>query len=170
MNDIRTVKQKIKECIDKLYCDDKYLFDCDVCERCLMFRLAYYLQNKFTNYFVDCEFDKMGIGENRRDSKVEPNREGSALKRMYADIIIYKRSERTEDNFICIEIKRTKNHISDDVKRLKNMTNQNGFYVENTSNPYLYAYDFGFSIYLPENKREYKIRSFQNGQEVKTVF
>jgi hypothetical protein len=170
MEDINTVKQKIIDCINILYAEDIYLFNCDVCERCLMFRLAYYLQNKFNNYFgdniyfVDCEFNKMGVGPQKRDPKVETNKKGTDLKPMYADIIIYNRKEGTQlHNFICIEIKKDKEKIPKDVKRLKEMTNKAGLSVENSDN-YTYAYDFGFLIYLENDK--YEIRSFQNGKEV----
>ena len=103
-----TIKDKIINCVDKLYSKDKYLFDCKVCERCLMFRLAYYLQVEFPKYFVDCEFNKMGFIGNKNQDKIEPNSLGDGLKRMFADIIIHKRNSNTEDNFICLEIKRTK--------------------------------------------------------------
>lgn len=157
------VKQKINSCVDKIYSKDKYLFDCKVCERCLMFRLAYYLQAEFPDYFVDCEFNKMGFNEYKHEYKVEPTRQGSDLKKMYADIIVHKRNSDARDNFICLEIKRTKNGLDNDLERLKIMTNQNGFRYKGDN--YKYAYDYGFSIRLPKSKDKSEIRIFEDGKE-----
>lgn len=162
--DKEAVVETINSCVDKLYNKDKYLFDCKVCERCLMFRLAYYLQIKFSDYFVDCEFNKMGFYGYKHESKVEPTKQDSRLKKMYADIIIHKRNSNIQDNFICLEIKRTKRGIDNDLKRLENMTRENGFQYENTN--YVYAYDFGFLIYLPKDRTKSEIKIFKNGEEL----
>ena len=158
-----TVIKIIKNCIDKLYNKDRYLFDCNVCERCLMFRLAHYLQINLTDYFVDCEFNKMGFYEYKHESKVEPTRQGKELKKMYADIVVHKRNSNIKDNFICLEIKRTKRWINNDFERLKNMTRRNGFLYKMIN--YIYAYDYGFSILLPKNKKNSEIKIFEDGEE-----
>jgi len=160
----KVVVKAIKSCIDQLYNKDKYLFDCRACERCLMFRLAHYLQIKFFNYFADCEFNKMGFNKYKARDKVEPTNRDSRLKKMYVDIIIHKRNSNVQDNFICLEIKRTKRGMDDDLERLKNMTCENGFRYENTN--YVYAYDFGFLIYLSKNKAKSEIKIFKNGEEL----
>jgi hypothetical protein len=160
----KTVKGIIQRCVEKLYDKDNYLFDCKICERCLMFRLAYYLQLEFPDYFVDCEFNKMGFNKYKAETKVEPNIQGIALKKMYTDIIIHKRNSNTQNNFICLEIKRTKRAIEYDIKRLKMMTEDSGFVFKNTN--YIYAYDFGFLIYLPKDKTNSEISIFKNGIEI----
>ena len=158
-----TVEKKIERCVDKLYKDDKYLFESKVCERCLMFRLAYYLQMAFPDYFVDCEFNKMGFKNYKYMEKVEPSEQGRKLKKMFADIIIHKRNSNVQDNFICLEIKPTKKGMDTDSERLKNMTRKNGF--RHKGRKYIYAYDFGFFIYLPKDKTRSEIRIFENGAE-----
>jgi len=161
---ISIIKQKIINCVDKLYLEDKYLFDCEICERCLMFRLAYYLQIEFFDYFVDCEFNKMGFYGYKHANKVEPIRHGKGVKKMYADIIIHKRNSNIQDNFICLEIKRTRKGLSNDLKRLKNMTRERGFSYKYTN--YIYAYNYGFLILLPKNKDKPEIKIFKNGEEI----
>src|SRR3989304_9374327 len=136
------VTEKINNCVNKLYNEDSYLFESGVCERCLMFRLAHYLQANFSDYFVDCEFNKMGFNEYKHIDKVELNSLGNELKRMFADIIIHKRNSNVEDNYVCLEIKRTRRAINNDVRRLERMTNSRGFKHGNTR--YIYGYDFGF--------------------------
>lgn len=154
---------KVNNCVDVLYEKDRYLFDCKVCERCLMFRLAYYLQAEFKEYYVDCEFNKLGFDGNKQFNKVEVTLEGE-LKDMYADIIIHKRNSMIKDNFICIELKRTKRRINNDIVRLAHMTRKEGFVYGDTK--YVYSYSLGFLIYLPKNKRDSEIKIFEKGKEI----
>jgi len=161
--DKRSVTEIIMSCVDKLHNKDKYLFDCKACERCLMFRFAYYLQIKFSNYYVDCEFNKMGFNNYKHETKVETIDQGKILKKMYADIIVHKRNSNIQNNFICLEIKKIRRKMNYDLERLKNMTRINGFRYNNIN--YIYAYDYGFFIYLPKDKRKFEIRIFENGEE-----
>ncbi len=156
------IKGKIKDSIVRLYNEDEQLFKSNVCERCLMFRLAHYLQLEFSEYSVDCEFNKMGIGENKKHLKVEPIDRGSGLKKMFADIIIHKRNT-IKGNLVCIEIKHTKRHVDNDIKRLRMMTNPRGFFHDNVE--YHYDYKWGFFIFLPNNKNRVQIRTFRCGNE-----
>lgn len=165
----KDVFNKIKNSIKKLYGKDgdKDLFERKLCERCLMFRLAYYLQKKFPNYFVDCEFNKM-LSKNENTEKINFNKldekpvkiDGKSGK-MYTDIIIHKRNCNKKDNFVCIEIKRVKRSIENDKKRLKMMTNNKPLNY--------YAYDYGFFIYLPKDKCNSEINIFKDGEEIKEI-
>jgi hypothetical protein len=128
-----------------------------------MFRLAHYLQAEFPDYFVDCEFNKMGFNEYKHEGKVEPNVRGTGLKRMFVDIIIHKRNSNTEDNFVCLEIKRRKHDIEKDVRRLEIMTSRDGFTYENKK--YLFNYDLGFLTYLPKHQNKSGVRIFEKGEE-----
>jgi hypothetical protein len=160
------IVDKIKRSVDKLYSDagDRYLFDCHVCERSLMFRFAHYLQLEFSDHFVDCEFNKMGFESHKSQLKMEPSRDGNGLKRMFADIIIHKRGELLEGNLVCLELKTSKRLISDDLVRLKNMTNLEGF-ISGLIN-YVYGYKLGVSIYLPVEKNNLEMKYFRNGEEI----
>lgn len=140
-------------CVKKLLKDDKYLFDCKICERSLMMRLWYYLQNEFSNYFVDCEFNKMWNWDNMEQPKEMPN-EDWVMKKIYADIIIHKR-EPTNGNLICIEIKRN-SYSKSDVHRLKKMTQQQGFAVEWTY--YKFAYKYGFFVSFCDKLKKPKVK------------
>lgn len=163
----KKIINKIKKSIEKLYneSDDKYLFDCKVCERCLMFRLAHYLQFEFPDYFVDCEFNKMGFNGHKSEAKVEPIYNGNGLKKMYADIIIHKRGSRIEDNLVCLELKINKHGVDSDLIRLQNMTKADGFQHKGIN--YVYNYDLGFFVYLPKDKSKLEIRIFENGKMIK---
>jgi hypothetical protein len=162
----KEMDNKLNIAINKIYSDDgdKYLLSCRACERCLMFRLAYYLQLEFPDYFVDCEFNKMGNGDYRSECKIEPVTDNGKLKgkKMYADIIIHKRGASSENKF-CIELKVNRRNIAADFVRLKNMTNLDGFIIDFTR--YTYAYQLGASVYLPKDKKNFEIKYFSNGTE-----
>lgn len=156
----------IKRLVNKLYDDDQYLFESEVCERCLMFRLAHYLQTEFSEYFIDCEFNKLGFNEHKHFDKVILNLKGN-LKNMYADIIVHKRNSKIKDNFICLEIKRTKRWLDNDLVRLGYMTRRGGFVYGDMR--YVYSYDLGVSLYLPKNKDKSEIRIFEDGKETSRI-
>lgn len=162
----KSIFAKIQKCVQRLYKKDKYLFECGVCERSLMFRLAYYLQKEFTGYSVDCEFNKLGFNENMTGNKMMFDPATNELKRIYVDIIIHKRNSNLTDNFICLELKRTRKDMESDTQRLKIMTSKNGFTYE--AKNYLFNYDFGFFILLPKNEQNAEIHVFQDGK-VKSI-
>ncbi len=157
------VWDKIRDCVDKLYREDSYLFQHALCERCIMFRFAHYLQNEFSGYFVDCEFNKNAFEGQPPSSKVMQNEDGE-LKKIYTDIIIHRRNSRTEDQLLCLEMKLRKRAWNSDFKRLEKMTNEGGF--TNNGIQYVFDYDFGVFLFLPKDQQKSEIHLFINGGEV----
>jgi len=95
--DFANVKLKLDKCLDKLYSKDKDLFfyktnDPKAAERCLTFRLGYYLQNEFKNYNVDSEYNR-----HIKNVKVLDD------KNVFPDLIIHKRLN-DDNNLLWIEI------------------------------------------------------------------
>ena len=52
------IEQKVKNALQLFYKEDSYLIDNNVHERTLTFRLGMYLQNEFSDWKVDCEYNK----------------------------------------------------------------------------------------------------------------
>ena len=155
---------KIQKCVKKLYEKDEYLFECGACERSLMFRFAYYLQMEFSNHTVDCEFNKLGFNGNMTGDKMMIDSDTNELKKIYVDIIIHKRNSNLSDNFICLELKRTKRYMENDIQRLKIMTSPNGFTHDGKN--YVFNYDFGFFILLTKDEKNKDIYVFRNGKRI----
>jgi hypothetical protein len=138
-----------------------------------MMRLWYYLQNEFSNYYVDCEFNKMWHNSNQSDGtsqtveKIGVNING-IKKKIYVDIIIHKRDSNIDNQLICIEMKRNSNS-DEDINRLKNMTNQQGFITE--WKEYIFAYKYGFFISFWDKlkKPKVKIITIVDGHEFDTI-
>ena len=133
--------------------NDKSLIDRNLCERCLMHKIAEHLQivinEKINGYYVDCEFNRI---ENNPKSfnRTENNRKNSDRKRIFTDIIIHGRDDNKENNKICIELKKkATNGKSADLERLKKLTDRSESF----------AYNIGYFIELPANRKK------QNGLE-----
>ena len=154
----------IKPAFDKLYKNDLELFDNNLCERCIVFRFAYHLQNKFNNYFVDCDynsstyFDKESRKWKRKKGKPIPDSEQNKakIKKRFIDIIVHKR-DSYKSNLICFEIKKwnncsKKDSIRKDENNLKVLTLQ-------------YGYKYGFHLIFGKNKKETLISIFKDGKK-----
>jgi hypothetical protein len=162
-----TIHNRVVSCVQKIYQEDNFLFERNrgkgVCERCLVFRLAHYLQLEFNEYFVDCDFNssfEYTITENGRENERErsgkgvENEDGSITKR-FVDIIIHKRDYTTENDFICFEIKKWNNYtrttIEKDINNLRQLTNQ-------------FNYKYGYHIILGKTFEETKWSILKNGR------
>jgi len=150
---------RVNSCIDRLYDKDNILFKKNemkgVCERCLVFRLANYLQEEFKSYFVDCDYNSSFAGNISLSGKALKNSQGKEVKR-FVDIIIHKREAEGSD-FICFEIKKwnncTEKAIKKDKDNLKDLTSR-------------YGYKYGFHIILGKTRDSVKIESFSNRKSI----
>jgi hypothetical protein len=109
MGNICMVKKKIKEAVDvslnTLIIKDKDLLVFDVNERSITHKLALYLEQHFSNWHIDCEYNR-----NMFDPKVidlYPRTVGiddTNATTVYPDIIVHKRG--TKNNLLVIEVKK----------------------------------------------------------------
>lgn len=167
---LNEIKELIKECLEQLYKEDGLLFNRNnrrgICERCLVFRFAHYLQNKLNDFFVDCDFNSSFEGlidqngrvyqVTERAGKQIQNEEGTVTKR-FVDIIVHKRIFDGNNNFICFEIKKWNNRsqrdINKDTNNLKRLTSD-------------YRYKYGFYLTLGDTKENSHWEIFQNGRVI----
>lgn len=165
--DLTKIVEKIKIVLDKLYSEEPSLFYRNngraTCERSLVFRFALYLQEYFSEYFVDCDYNSSfwqyynGVnllsGEN--SAKYIKNPDGSFTSR-FIDIIVHKRTASQSNNFICLEIKKwNAGKTSKDINNLEVLTGNE------------FNYKAGFHIVLGKTLEQTKIRIFQRGREIK---
>ena len=104
------VKRAVNEALRRFYLNDRYLIDHNVNERSLTFRLGFYLQQIFSGWDVDCEYNRNVAAGNGRKQLPDPDLPGHALKDIYPDIIIHKRGMKR--NLLLIEAK--KMNVTDD--------------------------------------------------------
>ena len=159
----------VKVCLDELYSKEKFIFDNNLCERCLVFRLAHHLQIIFNKeysaegYFVDCDYNSScnydeGRGEPKRSSgKPIPNQISGNTKKRFIDIIVHKRESGSDSNLICFEIKKWNNCTAEGMKKDKNnlavLTSQ-------------YGYSFGFYLIFGKVKKDLKLYVFKGSKKL----
>ena len=146
-----TLTSIVNEALKKLYTIDLELVDRNLCERCLVHRLAVHLGNSqlLQGYFIDCEF-------NRAFDKYENTLKYlSSDKGNYVDIIVHKRGIPIGDNLICMEVKKSSNTnraaIEKDKRNLQILTGEQ------------YRYKLGVYINLGKTLEKSSISLYANG-------
>ena len=138
------IKKKVLDSINELYFKDYYIIDNDVNERSITHKLAMYLQNQFTDYDVDCEYNR-----NMKNPKKITFIERNTRNRVFPDIIVHKRGE-ISNNLIIFEIKKCKDdnvtnkyleNKKHDIEKLK------GYVNNNDEVPLKYKYGFFLEIH-----------------------
>lgn len=125
---IKDVKQKVSEAITKIFERDLYLLTHDLNERTIAHKYAIYLQEQFSEYDVDCEYNK-NVDDDRNKKLIyiveKEYREINRIKRAFSadiieddieymalsifpDIIVHKRGENLKNHLI-VEIKKSTN-------------------------------------------------------------
>ena len=155
---LEEIKGKIKQCLEMLYQKDSILFNWNnkcLCERCIVFRFAHYLQNTFSDYFVDCDFNGASVNGQPVGGKPITNPNDRAITNRFVDIIIHKRTIQTNTDFICFEIKKWNNYDKEaaekDKNNLKVLTHE-------------YGYNYGFYLIFGKTRQRTQWVIFQNGQ------
>ena len=146
------IKGKVQNALNMFYKNDSFLIEKKLCERCLVHRVAVYLENeRFPGYFIDCEYNKSLLNE-KSVPKIASNPNGN-----FIDIIITKRDDNCKHDLICFEIKRWDNYHerNKDRDNLRILTKGNRF-----------GYDCGFYIILGKSKEKTKIEVYRRGNKI----
>ena len=157
------IKNKIKTCLQKLYQNDSILFERNkgkgLCERCVVFRFALYLQEEFSSYFVDCDFNSASVNGWPVSGKPITNLDQTSTKR-FIDIIVHRRTFNQFSDFICFEIKKWNNNdrktSAKDKNNLRILTSE-------------YGYRYGFYLMLGKTREKTKWDIFQNGESLNSM-
>ena len=127
------VRRLIESAYQKLIEKDGYLLKVDANERSITHRLAIYLEAKFPEYDVDCEYNRNGIDPKKLNGfkdKVDPDDTNAVT--VFPDIIIHRRGK--SENIIVIEAKKTSNRDNSDKEKLviykKELSYKHAYYVK----------------------------------------
>ena len=144
----------VQSAIKELYTKDIDLIKKDLCERCLVNRLAIYLDKLFPEFYVDCEFNK-SFYKDIIGPKILSNINGN-----YVDIIVHKRSNNLGENLLCFEVKKKKNTRDRDKDRenLRILTDESRF-----------SYAWGFYIILGNSYETTQIEIYSKGHLVQVL-
>jgi hypothetical protein len=112
------VEAKVRRALDRLFANDSFLLQSDANERSLSHKLAEYLQAEFTDWNVDCEYNRKGYDPKRLNLRVRHVRtDDTEARTVYPDIIVHHRN--SDDNLLVIEIKKSTNSDNGDSDREK---------------------------------------------------
>jgi hypothetical protein len=158
-----TVNRKLRNAIKKVLKDDRYLLVHSIREPSVSHRLALYLEPRFPDFDVDCEYDGNIDSERRRKQLYLATNNGNIdLKDVIPDIIIHKRGKNGKrNNLLVIEIKLSSNSSNGDMDAQK----LSGFTSNEDGNNF--SYKFGVFIRFIVGKNPYfSIEWYQNGQKL----
>ena len=100
--------------INRLFERDRVLFEIDANERSITHKLGMYLQENFSEWDVDCEYNREGNNAKYLLNNIgKIDSDDTDGKTVFPDIIVHKR--KTSENKLIIEIKKTTNHQSRDI-------------------------------------------------------
>lgn len=159
------IKQKINYALNDLYKNNIFLFNNDLCERCISHKFAICLekQNFGGNFFVDCEYNRAysKLNGEVRTKKIT-TKNGN-----FVDIVITKRNDNPDDDLACFETKKwnSKEDFDLDRMKLKILTgkklptdNSSGELLEDENGDnYCFNYKYGFFIIFGQTRNEVKI-------------
>lgn len=139
--------------------NDFYLLEVWINERTLTHRLAVYLEKLFPDYHVDCEYNRNWALPKTISNEFLSERFQSSNAdwiTAYPDIIIHKRW--TNDNFIVIEVKKSKDSrwkkgIEFDIEKLE-------AYKDNNE----YSYKYWFFIMFDLKSKSYQIFTIEEAR------
>ena len=145
------IEEKLETAIHKLFAQDAFLLEHGANERAVSHKLAEYLQELFSEYNVDCEYNRHGFKIKTLDEISECRNKKTEL--VLPDILVHKRGNDS-DNLIVIEINTSNKDNSCDLRKLELFTSQEG----------TYKYTIGFFIKFDKLNTP-EIKTFENGRE-----
>lgn len=157
MCSLEEIQEGVRAALRKLYSNDEELIVRDVNERSVTHWFAVYLQERFPNWNVDCEYNRNGTETKRlRRLGIAPEQIDSADlsgQTVYPDIIVHHRGcKRGDANLLVIEAKKTRGvgKLDKDRKKLEGFGKSGDF-----------AYRIGAFLLLDHS--EVKIDWYQDG-------
>lgn len=151
------VQERVGRAIENLTINDRDLLDINVNERSISHRLAGYLQQEFSGWNVDCEYnrrmdDKKTLCFSSKTFRYDDVKDDDLdAKTVYPDIIIHHR--QTDENLLVIEMKKSGGDTKKDIAKLEAFTRA----------PYSYSFGLLLIVY---GDRPPKPTWYQNGEQI----
>lgn len=153
-------EDKVVDALESFFKADKKLLDLNASERSISHKLAEHLQKEFSDWNVDCEYNRQGEDPKRMflDLFTDLKADDQEAKTVFPDIIIHKRN--TDENLLVIEIKKSNNpnNGDKDIQKLKAFTD--------TGDEGKYKYKAGlFLVFDVEKGKLSKCEYYKNGKK-----
>lgn len=118
----------VARALSELLLNDHDLLGIDANERSITFRFAMYLQRRFADWTVDCEYNRDGADPKRLGHlELYPDREDDEAKTVFPDVIVHRRG--TRQNHLVLEFKKSTSRVDRqiDLRKLRGYKQQLGY-------------------------------------------
>lgn len=163
MDELKDIKIKVLNSVQKLFKKDRVLILSNINERTITHKLAEYLQDDFNDFNVDCEYNrsfdqikKLEVPKDLLKLKVASNVkwDDTEAKTIYPDIIVHERKTNS-NNILVIEVKKWNNQSSEnsDKIKLKSFTRK--------------PFNYKFGVFLKIlNENEIRLTFYKDGDQI----
>ena len=107
---MQTELNKVVAALKEFYAAETYLLERDLGERTLTHRLAVHLERQFTDWEVDCDYNRLGERTLRLPRGAIVSTDDHLGKSVYPDIVVHQRA--IPNNLLAIEVRKAANHHS----------------------------------------------------------
>lgn len=152
--DFETMKKRVVNALNKLRDKDFFLLKTNANERTISHKFAEYLQEEFSEWIVDCEYNRHGEEIKRIDLPSDKiTWDDTEAKTVFPDIVVHKRNTDNE-NLLIIEIKKSSNKINHqfDKKKIEAFTKEP------------YNYKIGLFIEIDVNDQNDSLEWYKEGE------
>jgi hypothetical protein len=113
---------KVVRALDAFYARETHLLDKDLGERVLTHRLAVHLEQQFTGWDVDCDYNRLGERRLKLPKGSIVSTDDDSGKSVFPDIVVHHRA--VPENLLAIELRKAANHqpVEHDRHKLRAMT------------------------------------------------
>ena len=114
--------EKVVAALKEFYAREAFLFEQDLGERTLTHRLAVQLERQFSDFEVDCDFDRLGPRTLNLPRGSIVSTDDHLGKSVYPDIVVHQRA--VPNNLLAIEVRKSVNHqpVEHDRHKLRALT------------------------------------------------
>lgn len=107
--DIAAAESAVVRALQSLLREDAHLLAANANERSITHKLAEYLQREFSEWHVDCEYNRDGHEPKRLNLPVrnDVSSDDTEARTVFPDVIVHHRD--TDDNFLVLEAKKANN-------------------------------------------------------------
>lgn len=120
--------EAVAHALTELLATDQDLLGIDANERAITFRFAMYLQRRFPDWTVDCEYNRDGTDPKRLGHlELYPDSEDDEAKTVFPDVIVHRRG--TRQNHLVLEFKKSTSRVDRmiDLRKLLGYKRQLGY-------------------------------------------
>jgi hypothetical protein len=114
--------EKLVRALRDFFARETHLLDKDFGERVLTHRLAVHLENQFTGWDVDCDYNRLGERRLKLPKASIVSTDDDSGKSVFPDIVVHHRA--VPENLLAIELRKAVSHqpIEHDRHKLRAMT------------------------------------------------